>query len=130
MVIARRPVFVYDCPDPHALAEFYAALLGRQIDPDQRGDWVEIVADDGNRIAFQQVADYQRPQWPGQEHPQQLHLDVEVDDLDDGEAAVTERGAVKHPVQPSQSDSFRVFLDPAGHPFCLCKASAGGTVGA
>ncbi|WP_346434207.1 VOC family protein [Phytohabitans maris] len=27
-------------------------------------------------------------------------------------------GATKHPHQPGTS--FRVFLDPAGHPFCLC----------
>ncbi len=27
-------------------------------------------------------------------------------------------GARKHPHQPGTT--FRVFLDPAGHPFCLC----------
>ena len=35
-----------------------------------------------------------------------------------GEAAVLELGATKHDHQPGTS--FRVFLDPAGHPFCLC----------
>ena len=51
------------------------------------------------------------------EHPQQIHLDLEVDDLDAGEAAVVALGARKHEVQPGET--FRVFLDPAGHPFCL-----------
>jgi hypothetical protein len=47
-----------------------------------------------------------------------MHLDVIVDDLDAAEAAVIDLGATKHPDQPGAS--YRVFLDPAGHPFCLC----------
>ena len=39
-------------------------------------------------------------------------------DADTWTAAVLELGATKHPHQPGTS--FRVFLDPAGHPFCLC----------
>jgi hypothetical protein len=64
------------------------------------------------------VADYQPPEWPSQERPQQFHLDFLVDDLDTAEAAAVELGAVKAEHQPGTS--FRVFLDPAGHPFCLC----------
>jgi len=52
------------------------------------------------------------------EGAQQMHLDVIVDDLDAAEAAVLELGATRHEHQPRTS--FRVFLDPAGHPFCLC----------
>ena len=58
------------------------------------------------------------PDWPGQAVPQQMHLDVIVEDLDAGEAAVLELGATKHDHQPGKT--FRMFLDPAGHPFCLC----------
>jgi hypothetical protein len=47
-----------------------------------------------------------------------MHLDMIVDDLDVAEAAVIDLGATKHPDQPGAS--FRVFQDPAGHPFCLC----------
>ena len=47
-----------------------------------------------------------------------MHLDVVVDDLDAGEEAVVALGATKHHHQPGTR--FRVFLDPAGHPFCLC----------
>jgi hypothetical protein len=47
-----------------------------------------------------------------------MHVDVTVDDLDEAETAVLDLGAVKHPHQPGTT--FRVFLDPAGHPFCLC----------
>jgi hypothetical protein len=50
--------------------------------------------------------------------PQQMHIDVMVEDLDVAEAAVLGLGATKHDHQPGTT--FRVFLDPAGHPFCLC----------
>ncbi len=50
---------------------------------------------------------------------QQVHLDVMVDDLDAAEHAVLDLGAIKHEHQPGET--FRVFLDPAGHPFCLCS---------
>jgi hypothetical protein len=116
MAIARYPSFVIDCPDPGVLANFYGALLDWKVDAS--GDWADIRADNGNCISFQQVADFRPPDWPGQEHPQQMHLDVIVEDLDAGEAAVLGLGATKHAHQPGTT--FRVFLDPAGHPFCLC----------
>jgi hypothetical protein len=52
------------------------------------------------------------------EVPQQFHLDFVVDDLDEAEAAVLELGATKADFQPGKT--FRVFLDPVGHPFCFC----------
>ena len=116
MAIARFPSFVIDCPDPGALATFYGAMLDWKVDVSS--DWAEVRADHGQCISFQQVADYNPPDWPNQAVPQQMHLDVIVDDLDVGEAAVLALGATRHDHQPGTS--FRVFLDPAGHPFCLC----------
>jgi catechol 2,3-dioxygenase-like lactoylglutathione lyase family enzyme len=118
MAIARSPLTVFDCPDPAALATFYATMLGWKVTVEH--EWTEARGDDGQRLAFQKVEDYRAPRWPGQEHPQQLHLDVIVDDLDAGEAAVVELGATRHEHQPGTT--FRVFLDPAGHPFCLCQS--------
>jgi predicted enzyme related to lactoylglutathione lyase len=118
MAIARFPSIVIDCPDPGALAAFYGAMLDWKAEV--RSDWVELRAEDGQCISFQQVADYTPPQWPAQQVPQQMHLDVIVDDLDAAEAAVLSLGATKHEYQPGTS--FRVFLDPAGHPFCLCTS--------
>jgi hypothetical protein len=111
---------VLDCSDPLKLAEFYSALIGWQITAVD-DDWV-VVSDSGRhpRLCFQQVPDYQPPVWPSSERPQQSHLDVTVDDLDAAEAQVLAIGAVKHEYQPSEDDTFRVFLDPAAHPFCLC----------
>lgn len=117
MAIADSPNFVLDCPDPAALAAFYGALLDWPVTDD--GDWATIRStDNGNLIQFQQVDDYRAPDWPGQQVPQQVHLDVCVDDLDVAEAAVLKLGATRHEHQPGTT--FRVYLDPAGHPFCLC----------
>lgn len=121
MAIARNPMTVIDCPDPQELARFYAALLDWKVDPESDEGWATIGDGGGRELSFQGVADYRAPDWPGQEVPQQLHLDVDVDDLDTGEAAVLELGATKHHHQPGES--FRVFLDPAGHPFCLVQPS-------
>ena len=118
MAIARFPSVVIDCPDPAALAEFYGALLGWPVDLSD--DWAEIRAEYGQLIAFQQVEGYVAPRWPTQEVPQQMHLDVVVDDLDAAEPQVLALGATKAEHQPGET--FRVFLDPAGHPFCLCLA--------
>jgi len=118
MAIARFPSFVLDCPDPSELARFYGAMLEWEVKDDD--GWAEVRADFGMCICFQQVANYRAPVWPGQDVPQQVHMDVVVDDLDAGEKAVLELGATKHEHQPGES--FRVFLDPAGHPFCLCTS--------
>lgn len=117
MAIGRLPGFVIDCPDAAVLATFYGAVLDWEVKVD--GDWAEIRPPDGsNCICFQQVTGYRAPEWPAQTVPQQMHLDVVVDDLDEGEVAVIGLGAAKADFQPGKR--FRVFLDPAGHPFCLC----------
>ncbi|MET3962102.1 catechol 2,3-dioxygenase-like lactoylglutathione lyase family enzyme [Marmoricola sp. OAE513] len=119
MAIARFPSLVIDCPDPAVLADFYGTMLGWPTTrTDADGGWAEVRADYGQVISFQRVDDYTPPAWPGQAKPQQTHLDVLVDDLDEGEAAVLGLGATKAEHQPGER--FRVFLDPAGHPFCLC----------
>jgi predicted enzyme related to lactoylglutathione lyase len=116
MAIARFPVVVLDCPDPKTLAEFYGALLDWTIEEGE--DWWSVKAEHGDALSFQKVDSYRPPQWPGQDVPQQMHLDVVVDDLDAAETEVLKLGATKHEYQPGTT--FRVFLDPAGHPFCLC----------
>ena len=116
--IARLCWTAIDCPDARSLAAFYSAITDWPIDEDRSDDeWVHLAADGAVTVCFQQVADYRAPQWPGQEHPQQEHLDFEVDDLDAGEQAVLAIGARRHDVQPGTD--FRVYLDPDDHPFCL-----------
>jgi hypothetical protein len=64
---------------------------------------------------FQQVSEYNAPRWPDPAHPQQAHLDILVNDLDAGQARALELGASR---LHAGTDAFRVFTDPAGHPFC------------
>ncbi len=116
----RLSLVALDCPDPLALAGFYRDLTGWPVGH-VSDDWVELDAGDGVTIACQKVEDFSPPVWPGSQHPQQLHLDFDVDDLDEGEAHVLKVGAIKTDEQP-KPQSWRVFLDPAGHPFCLVLA--------
>ncbi|HEY8526265.1 MAG TPA: VOC family protein [Acidimicrobiales bacterium] len=110
---------VLDCPDPRALAGFYRQLLGGEITKDE-DDWVSLRGEPDVRLSFQKADDYQPPDWPGAERPQQFHIDVTVDDVDEAERRVLALGARKHAVQPGEQWNWRVYLDPAGHPFCLC----------
>ncbi len=112
---------VLDAPDGPALAEFYARLLGWQLFPDPRGAVPPSrpSEDGGYNIACQTEPLYVRPVWPAVEgQPQMmLHLDIQVDDLEDSVAFALECGAELAAYQPQ--DDVRVMLDPAGHPFCL-----------
>ena len=96
-------------------------MLGGELDTDV-DDWVVLTVD-GLRLAFQLADDFAPPTWPSGERPQQFHLDMTVDDVDAVEQNVLALGAGKHAIQPGEDagDRFRVYLDPAGHPF----ASAG-----
>lgn len=116
----RHVTVALDCPDHVALAGFYAALTGREVDHADE-DWAQLTSDGSVALAFQHVEDYRRPQWPGQDVPQQVHLDLAVDDLDRGEEFVLGLGATKPEPNSEHPDGFRVFLDPAGHPFCLVQ---------
>lgn len=121
MAIATMGVTVLDCPDPKALAEFYGAVLDWEVGGED--GWYELTGPDGRRLAFQESSGFIPPQWPSLEHAQQLHLDLDVerDRLDEAERQVLALGA-RHAGgdQEGHKDNFRVYLDPAGHPFCLC----------
>ena len=118
--IGRLPIFVLDCPEPGALAHFYAGLLGWS--PSYESDeWTQLVSEGIVALAFRRVEGYRAPTWPTQEVPQQVHLDVAVEDLDDAGERVLALGATLAEFQPDPV-AYRVYLDPAGHPFCLVLA--------
>ncbi len=122
-MIRRLQAVALDCPDPVGLAEFYAELLGGQVvaDPEDP-DWAEVRGFEGTPLAFQRVQGYRRPAWPGQQVPQQVHLDFDVDDIEADEKRVLELGAtvLERTDQLRLEANWRVYADPAGHPFCLC----------
>jgi catechol 2,3-dioxygenase-like lactoylglutathione lyase family enzyme len=104
-----------DAPDALALARFYADLLGMEVT--YEGPEGALIAGGGRSVLFQQVSEYNPPRWPDPARPQQAHLDITVPDLDAGEARALELGASR---LDGGGETFRVFADPAGHPFCLC----------
>jgi len=109
-----------DCPDPRALAAFYQRATGFELHPGSGDDFAGLTRQDGLFIGFQRADGYQAPSWPGQDVPQQFHLDFAVDDLDEAEALLLKLGAAKPGFQPG-GDQWRVFTDPGGHPFCLTR---------
>ncbi|MCD0485746.1 VOC family protein [Streptacidiphilus sp. ASG 303] len=117
--------FALDCEDAVALAEFYAALLGAEADTEDP-EWTEVAVDGGVRLAFQKVAEHRAPRWPDPVHPQQAHLDFGVPDLEAAEKHALALGAsfVEDHVRPDGT-GWRVYTDPAGHPFCLCVSGRG-----
>ncbi|MEC3975391.1 VOC family protein [Amycolatopsis sp. H20-H5] len=107
-----------DCPDPVALAAFYRELLG-WAEPERSADghWVTLVNPAGGaRLEFQRVEDYRAPEWPSAERPQQAHLDLDVADMDAAHERALGIGAK---LLDDSRSGFRVYADPAGHPFCL-----------
>ena len=108
-----------EAPDPHALLVFWSEILGKPI-------WRE--GDDGGSLdmgegvgylAVQKAEVYEPPVWPPEAGTQgmQMHLDVEVSDLEAAVAHAVELGATVASYQPQED--VRVMLDPTGHPFCL-----------
>ncbi|WP_436738544.1 VOC family protein [Streptomyces sp. BBFR102] len=117
MPIATLAVVVLDTPTPLALAHFYEAILGGTVEQPAE-NWVELHGP-GVKLAFQEAPDMVPPAWPSPDGSQQLHLDLNVPDLDAAEGQVLALGA--RPLDTRADRAFRVYADPSGHPFCLCQ---------
>ncbi|MEU5530753.1 VOC family protein [Micromonospora chersina] len=112
--IGRLHHLIVDCPDPMIEAHFWSAVLGDPITYAD-GDFVVVAASTAaSGLAFQRATDLTPPTWPEPAVPQQMHLDVMVDDQAAAAEAVLALGA-----RPLPGD--HVYADPAGHPFCLIR---------
>ncbi|HEU5108624.1 MAG TPA: VOC family protein [Micromonosporaceae bacterium] len=107
-----------DCPDAKELSAFYAELLGKPIT--YSGDGMAMIGEDGAQpVMFQQVESYTAPRWPDPAFPQQVHLDVMVTDVEAAEERTLALGATRLPDKSDEEETWRVYADPAGKPFCL-----------
>jgi catechol 2,3-dioxygenase-like lactoylglutathione lyase family enzyme len=111
-MIGRLHHVVIDCPDPLRVAAFYAEVLGSEITY-RSDDWVVVsTSSHASGLAFQRAPEHKPPRWPDPEAPQQVHLDIMVEDVAAAGPRVLALGATTLPGD-------NVYADPAGHPFCL-----------
>lgn len=110
-----------ESPDPAALARFYSQLLGWAVGHEEPGTTVLAAPGGVSFLVFQHAEGYGPPVWPpveGAQRPMQ-HLDFQVGDL---EEAVSDALALGAALAADQyQPNVRVLIDPAGHPFCLCR---------
>jgi predicted enzyme related to lactoylglutathione lyase len=116
----NRQIIVFDAADLDAESSFWAGVLGGKVVAED--DWHSVVDADGQwRIGVQLAPEHQPPDWPDGT-PQQIHLDLHVEDLEAAHGEVVSLGATL--LQPAADlgadEGFQVYADPAGHPFCLC----------
>jgi predicted enzyme related to lactoylglutathione lyase len=110
-----------EAPNPGALANFYSELLGWPVGHEEPGTAILAAPTGSTYLVFQEATDYHAPVWPpvnGKQRPM-MHLDFQVGDLDSAVAEAVALGASVAAAQPQEN--VRVLLDPAGHPFCLCR---------
>jgi catechol 2,3-dioxygenase-like lactoylglutathione lyase family enzyme len=114
-----RQVVVLDAPDLTAVSTFWAGLLGGAVVADD--DWHTILVDGEYRLAVQLAPDHVPPKWPDGT-PQQIHLDLYVEDIRSAHDEAMALGArlLKPADDLGSAEGFQVYADPAGHPFCLC----------
>lgn len=114
--------YALDCADPAAVARFYADLLGGSVDGEPGDDWF-TVRWDGPDICTQLAPNHESPDWP--RGHQQAHIDFYVVDVAGAHQRVLNLGGTAlDPVEVPEGvpqRGFRVYADPAGHPFCLCR---------
>ena len=128
MTIANYVYTALDCANPVELAKFYSKITGLKVQPFDEGEtaetceWLELWDEnDRTKMAFQKIDNYRVPTWPTGDLPQQAHMDFHAKDLDIAEKKLLELGAVKTEFQP-KPHRFRVYLDIAGHPFCIVQS--------
>lgn len=113
-----RTVVVFDADDLDAESAFWAELLGGSV---FRDDTFHSVIDASGRwtIGVQLAPDHVRPQWPDGQ-PQQVHLDLHVEDQHAAHASALRLGAVLLQAGDlTAEEGHQVYADPAGHPFCV-----------
>jgi len=116
--VARIAMVTLDTADPAASAALWSGMLGWEV-AYQEGDYAMLTGP-SNALGFGRVEGYVAPGWPNENGSKQFHFDLAVDDLDAAQEAAVELGATV--AEPQPGETWRVLLDPSGHPFCLTKA--------
>jgi catechol 2,3-dioxygenase-like lactoylglutathione lyase family enzyme len=115
----KRQIVVFDTADLDTESRFWSELLGGTVDAED--DWHTVLVGGEPRLGFQLAPNHVRPDWPDGE-PQQVHLDLYVDDIRAAHEHAVAVGAqlLKQADDLDAAEGFQVYADPSGHPFCLC----------
>ncbi|MFF9864514.1 MULTISPECIES: VOC family protein [unclassified Streptomyces] len=122
MTVSKTSVLVLDCAEPEALADFYAGLLGARVERGTDPDFIEVLGQDGVRLAIRRDHGYAPPSWPRPDDSQQAHLHILVAEADMDEAEREAVGLGARPVETKDNSGprdVRTYADPAGHSFTL-----------
>jgi predicted enzyme related to lactoylglutathione lyase len=112
----RWSAITVDCVDPGRLGAFWGALLGL-APSDSRPGWVRLsdAATQTPLINFQPVPEPKSGKT-------RIHLDVTVDDIDEGVAAVERLGGRSLDERHDYDEGVvMVMADPEGNEFCLVE---------
>jgi predicted enzyme related to lactoylglutathione lyase len=114
-----RQVVVLDAADLAVESAFWAGVLGGRVFADDT--WHSVVDSDGEwRVGVQLAPDHVPPEWPDGS-PQQVHLDLHVEDPRAAHDQVMALGAqlLRPAADLDSEEGHQVYADPAGHPFCI-----------
>jgi catechol 2,3-dioxygenase-like lactoylglutathione lyase family enzyme len=116
----NHQVVVFDAADLAAESGFWAGVLDGTVKADD--DWHMVFVGDDPRVGVQLAPNHVAPDWPDGTPPQQIHIDLWVDNYEAAHKRVMSLGAkvLKEAHGLDTPDNFQVYADPAGHPFCLC----------
>ena len=113
-----RSVVVFDAADLHAESAFWAGMLDGHVFDDEKFHSVIDAAGEW-RIGVQFAPDHVPPVWPDGA-PQQVHLDLHVEDPSQAHEQAMRLGARLLQAGDLRCDEgHQVYADPAGHPFCI-----------
>ena len=115
MAIGKFLAAVMDCSDPLMLSKFWKQLLGGDIDTrTETAEWVALSGVPGlGYLGFQKVPERK-------EVKNRVHLDIDVESIDDAVALAVALGAKKvASVIEEQTNWFQVMLDPEENEFCF-----------
>ena len=116
-----RQVIVFDAADLAAESSFWAGVLGGRVIADDDDGWHSVLDADGQwRIGVQLAPNHVPPEWP-HGAPQQVHLDLHVEDAATAHDEVIALGAclLQTADDLDALEGHQVYADPAGHPFCI-----------
>lgn len=119
MPVASLKMLTLDSSDASRDAAFWSAVLGWEVAMD--ADGYAMLTGPDHALGFGTVPDHEPPTWPNEHGSKQFHFDLAVDDLDSAAQECVDLGATLPSDQPG--DTWRVLLDPSGHPFCLTQAA-------